>query len=115
MSPSFLYACWLIFRSFFFFFNDPAPPEIYPLPLHDALPIYEVELPELVAALASALRASVTVEDTDGRVLASAPAEGYCPPPAPAARRAGAARAAGSGEDKAVLPSPSELVFRLLP
>src|SRR2546421_620717 len=23
----------------FFFFNDPAPPEIYPLPLHDALPI----------------------------------------------------------------------------
>ncbi len=54
----------------------------------------EVELPELVAALASELRASVTVEDTDGRVLASAPAEGYCPPPAPAARRAGAARAA---------------------
>src|SRR5204862_243639 len=47
----------------------------------------EVELPDLVAALASALRASVTVEDTDGRVLASAPAEGYCPPPAPAARR----------------------------
>src|SRR6266699_3188223 len=51
-------------------------------------------LPELARALASALRASVTVEDTDGRVLASAPAEGYCPPPAPAARRAGAARAA---------------------
>src|SRR2546429_6478215 len=25
---------------FFFFFNDPAPPEIYPLSLHDALPIY---------------------------------------------------------------------------
>src|SRR2546430_14396110 len=24
---------------FFFFFNDPAPPEIYPLPLHVALPI----------------------------------------------------------------------------
>src|SRR2546422_9520765 len=23
----------------FFFFNDRAPPEIYPLPLHDALPI----------------------------------------------------------------------------
>src|SRR6516164_2092568 len=54
----------------------------------------EVELPELVGALASALRASVTVEDTDGRVLASAPAEGYCPPPAPAARRAPVARAA---------------------
>src|SRR5256886_394460 len=25
--------------TFFFFFNDPAPPKIYPLPLHDALPI----------------------------------------------------------------------------
>ena len=25
--------------SFFFFFNDPAPPEIYTLSLHDALPI----------------------------------------------------------------------------
>jgi GAF domain-containing protein len=48
-------------------------------------------LPELVSALASALGASVTVEDTDGRVLASAPAEGYCPPPAPAARRVRAA------------------------
>src|SRR5438874_5264686 len=24
----------------FFFFNDPAPPEIYTLSLHDALPIY---------------------------------------------------------------------------
>ena len=54
----------------------------------------EVQLPELVNALASTLRASVTVEDTDGRVLASAPAEGYCPPPAPAARRARPARAA---------------------
>src|SRR5256886_14800309 len=29
---------YLIFL-FFFFFNDPAPPEIYPLPLHAALPI----------------------------------------------------------------------------
>src|SRR2546421_700391 len=26
-------------RFAFFFLNDPAPPEIYPLPLHDALPI----------------------------------------------------------------------------
>src|SRR3954464_15062932 len=27
--------CWFVF----FFFNDTAPPEIYPLSLHDALPI----------------------------------------------------------------------------
>src|SRR3954464_2366365 len=27
-------------RCLFFFFNDPAPPEIYPLPLHAALPIW---------------------------------------------------------------------------
>src|SRR2546429_6999788 len=33
--------------SFFFFFNDPAPPDIYPLPLPDALPIY---VPRDVAA-----------------------------------------------------------------
>jgi GAF domain-containing protein/sugar diacid utilization regulator len=58
-------------------------------------------LPELVSALASALGASVTVEDTDGRVLASAPAEGYCPPPAPAARRARAARAALKAQEVA--------------
>ena len=53
----------------------------------------EVELPGLVSALATALQASVTVEDADGRVLASAPAEGYCPPPDPAERRAHTARA----------------------
>src|SRR5258705_8731505 len=29
----------LLFFFFFFFFNDTAPPEISPLPLHDALPI----------------------------------------------------------------------------
>src|SRR2546430_16740538 len=30
----------LLFYLFFFFFNDTPPPEIYTLPLHDALPIY---------------------------------------------------------------------------
>src|SRR2546427_9130895 len=29
----------LLFALSFFFFNDPPTPEIYPLPLHDALPI----------------------------------------------------------------------------
>jgi GAF domain-containing protein len=54
----------------------------------------EVELPGLVGALATALRASVTVEDADGRVLARAPEQGYQPPPGQAARRAGPMRAA---------------------
>ncbi len=58
-------------------------------------------LPELASALASALRASVTVEDTDGRTLASAPAEGYRPPPTSAARRAGAARGALKAQEAA--------------
>jgi sugar diacid utilization regulator len=53
----------------------------------------EVELPGLVGSLAETLRASVTVEDADGRVLASAPAEGYHAPPGPAARRRGPASA----------------------
>src|SRR5256885_14697193 len=30
--------CW--WNTIFFFFNDPAPTEIYTLPLHDALPIF---------------------------------------------------------------------------
>ncbi|MGH3154892.1 MAG: GAF domain-containing protein, partial [Streptosporangiaceae bacterium] len=54
----------------------------------------EVELPGLVGALAATLRASVTVEDADGRVLVSAPVDGYCPPPGSAARRRRAVRAA---------------------
>src|SRR5687768_18042007 len=29
-----------MYTSLFFFFNDPAPPEIYTLSLHDALPIF---------------------------------------------------------------------------
>src|SRR5256885_17011315 len=38
---SFVFVLFIMFISFFFFFffNDPATPEIYPLPLHDALPI----------------------------------------------------------------------------
>src|ERR1051326_67011 len=41
-------------RFFVFFFNVPAPTEIYPLPLHDALPIY----PERLARLQQAFQAA---------------------------------------------------------
>src|SRR4051795_8888737 len=37
-----LLCVYLPFFVFFFFFNDTAPTEIYPLSLHDALPISEV-------------------------------------------------------------------------
>src|SRR5256884_8915310 len=33
---------------FFFFLNDPPTPEFYPLPLHDALPIYWHDHPPAV-------------------------------------------------------------------
>src|SRR5256886_15989897 len=36
--------------SFFFFLNVRAPPEIYPLPLHAALPIFAAERPRGAAA-----------------------------------------------------------------
>lgn len=75
----------------------------------------EADLPRLVAALAATLRASVTVEDADGRLLASAPEEGYCPPPDPATRRRHPARAPleaqeSSGRRYAVarVPVPAE-------
>lgn len=54
----------------------------------------EVGLPGLVEALATTLDASVTVEDAEMRVLARAPAEGYCPPPHAAVRRRASTRAA---------------------
>jgi DNA-binding PucR family transcriptional regulator len=54
----------------------------------------DVGLDRLVAGLAEALAASVTVEDVDGRLLACAPAPGYRPPPDAAARRRGSMRAA---------------------
>src|SRR2546422_4948011 len=43
--PVVVYFCF-----FFFFFNDTAPTEIYPLPLHDALPILSGELQQALAA-----------------------------------------------------------------
>src|ERR1035437_9533604 len=36
---------YTFFFFFFFFFNDPATPEIYPLSLHDALPISDAGAP----------------------------------------------------------------------
>lgn len=54
----------------------------------------DVGLDGIVAGLADALDASVTVEDADGRLLARAPEARYHPPPDAATRRRGSMRAA---------------------
>src|SRR2546430_584393 len=67
--------------SSFFFFNDPAPPEIYPLSLHDALPIFGAALAlvvgqmttrGLLAAIPEGVRIGMpylTDAGLDGRVI----------------------------------------------
>src|SRR5256885_3813121 len=51
---------WLVL---FFFFNDPAPPEIYPLPLHAALPISGSARPPIRVATSSDGRPAVSIAD----------------------------------------------------
>src|ERR1035437_8355332 len=41
---------------FFFFFNDPPTTEIYPLSLHDALPIYLVFLSQTIGRILHPIR-----------------------------------------------------------
>src|SRR5260221_14011781 len=64
---------------FFFFLNDPAPPEIYPLSLHDALPIL---LQDHRSPRQAATPCSVT--DPSG-CRARSPAPGTAKPPRRAA------------------------------
>src|SRR5256884_4611354 len=47
---------------FFFFFNDPAPTEISPLPLHDALPISTRSNPASYVGALDAIRALFAAE-----------------------------------------------------
>src|SRR5258708_18339327 len=82
--------------SVFFFFNDTAPTEIYPLPLHDALPIS--------AAISSEPRRS---HDHDS---AAAPHEAR----ARRTRASCGAAALRSEEHTSELQSPDHLVCRLL-
>src|SRR2546429_7806148 len=52
--------------SFFFFFNDPAPPDISPLPLHDALPIFSPPFRPAVPPRRSFVTAGPAPEVTEG-------------------------------------------------
>src|SRR2546430_5923843 len=67
--------CPFTLTFFFFFFNDPAPTEIYPLPLHDALPISGTG--ETTGKLSRSRNAS--------SFLVRQPTQWVMPPPAPAA------------------------------
>src|SRR5438046_4184214 len=51
----------LRFSYFFFFFNDPATPEIYTLSLHDALPISSTNSSDSAAAAAARARCSASL------------------------------------------------------
>src|SRR3989475_4238965 len=52
----FFFMIWISLVCLFFFFNDTAPPEIYPLSLHDALPICARQAGEPPRPLARAAR-----------------------------------------------------------
>src|SRR5260370_22980597 len=81
--------------SFFFFFNDTAPPEISPLPLHAALPIY--------LATAAARAATTTLP-----IVFLSPADPAGTGPAPTIDRRGSI-------GRAHLPNPLPLASPLPP
>src|SRR2546430_16159826 len=60
---------------FFFFFNDPATPEIYPLPLHDALPICGAAGADRAASTTHILD-DVLLAQILGELLRDQPADG---------------------------------------
>src|SRR5256886_5207310 len=105
---------------FFFFFNDTPPPEIYTLPLPDALPISPDTTPTTAAARCRPSTAAPTARSPQHFASRASPH------PATAARQAAtsATLAAGSSPDPASLPrseehtselqSQSNLVCRLL-
>src|SRR2546425_8573293 len=81
----------------FFFFNDTATTEIYTLSLHDALPIYEPQVPPPPQGLQAWAPHNGTVDDQRGVRL------NWCPVPAPR-----------SEEHTSELQSLAYLVCRLL-
>src|SRR5256885_7123897 len=90
--------CKYISFFFFFFFNDTAPTEIYPLPLHDALPIL---------AGATIPNPSATVNATAVRIATSGGRSWNGPLRTPRTKWR-------SEEHTSELQSPCNLVCRLL-
>src|SRR5260370_28298939 len=98
----------LLLRSLrFLFFNDTAPPEISPLPLHDALPILRAAFfKPLLRVMAE--REARTVGAQKAAEAAQAASAAFC---APTVR---ASRSARSEEHTSELQSHLNLVCRLL-
>src|SRR5258708_36640631 len=96
-----MFCSYLVFF-FFFFFNDTATTEIYPLSLHDALPILRERLPGVVLRLVDRVADVQAAREIRG--------ERGCE------RAARAVIAAGkrSEEHTSELQSPDHLVCRLL-
>src|SRR2546430_17708839 len=66
-STSYVFCISYLFFFFFFFLNDTATTEIYPLPLHDALPIYgfHVRVAHFLKVLGGQRRAKATAAVQD--------------------------------------------------
>src|SRR2546430_4533139 len=92
---------------FFFFFSDTAPPEIYPLPLHAALPISTAP----AGGQSVQYRSAAGVEYRAVQVRSPAP---RAPSPPIHATRSGSFSSARSEEHTSELQSQSNLVCRLL-
>src|SRR5258705_5152420 len=97
-------------RSIFFFFNDTATPEIYPLSLHDALPISPALAVRLARTEAPAHRPAAASAPRARRRAGSSPCrrrpDRQRPDRLPAARRADPG---GQGEDPARDPKSTRL------
>src|SRR5256885_9400837 len=90
-------------RLFLFFLNDPPPPEIYPLPLHAALPISRSRR---CAARAGPRPAAIRVRSAPAAPRRRPGGVSARPAPPPTGRR--------SEEHTSELQSPCNLVCRLL-
>src|SRR2546430_7189517 len=98
-----MFLCFL-----FFFFNDTAPTEIYPLPLHDALPIFSAASRSSIRSIS---RRNGAIRKTTCVITSISMGWPIFPAASPSARSSSHGR---SEEHTSELQSQSNLVCRLL-